>query len=425
MPYTQTASMNTISPSPRTSLYGQLADDFRERILSGELKPGEKLPSFTEMRAQHRVSQATLNRVHGLLEAEGLILRKPGAGTFVSDYHAPVTFNGAKSHWDKVSFLSNAVVIVTPFGKPVAVHRSNGWLEWIAQGAADAVQSAGRHAVSLNPDISDAEVERLVLERPFGALIPANLSEASTPLALMRKLRGRRVPVVAFGNSPALNECDHILSDHESGAYQLTRLFLEQGKRRILMVESQALGEAWLSERYAGYVRAMQEANLEPQKPIQIPPISLLPSAKMLAHGQLQGFESQSEMREIRAQDLAVFESQVRSVAGYFVEAMSGSEPVEAILSMTDRDAFTLAAVCRLFGKQPNHDVLIAGYDNFYADCEEQHIAPFVPFATVDKNNRVIGASMMQLLLERVGAELDDAPQVRVIEPKLVIPDQL
>lgn len=411
--------MNTISPpTPRPLLYGQLTKDFRERILSGDLKPGEKLPSFTEMRRQHRVSQATLNRVHGLLEAEGLISRRRGAGTFVCDFSDPSASNGANGQKKPVSFLSSAVVILTPFDKPAAAHRSEGWLEWIAQGANEAVRQTGMHAVSLNPEITDVEIERLISEKPFGALIPANLTESSTPLDILRKLRAHGIAVVAFGSSPDLAECDHVLSDHENGAYQLTKYLLERGKRRILNVQPNYLSDAWLAQRQAGYERAMHEAGLTSEPALLIPATASLLSMNVVA---LNGVEVGDVEPAILEEDRRTFEEQVRSLAGYFVEPMTGSNPVDGLLATTDRETFTLAAICRLYGKDPNTDVLIAGYDNYFADCEEQAIAPFVPIATVDKNNRALGAAMVQLLLDRVGGRFEDAPQTCIIEPRLVI----
>lgn len=411
--------MNALPPiSARSSLYEQIADEFRERILSGQLKPGEKLPSFTEMRLQHRVSQATLDRVHSLLEAEGLILRRRGAGTFVSDHQSNDASNGVSGHAPRVSFLSNAIVIVTPFGKPTASHQSRGWLEWIAEGGSEAVHESGRHAVSLNPEITDVEIERLIAEKPFGALIPAHLSDSSTPFNILRKLRQRGIPVVTFGNSPMLAECDHVVSDHESGAYQLTRLLLERGKRRIVNVQPVGSNEMWLDQRQAGYGRAMAEAGLEARSPLLMPVLALPLSARSLTERGTQGFKSQSD---VLAEDGRIFEEQVRSLAGYFVEAMTGADSVDGMLATTDRDTFTLAAICRLFGKDPDRDVLIAGYDNYFGDCEERAIAPFVPVATVDKNNRALGAAMVQLLLDRVNGKLDDAPQTRIIEPKIIV----
>lgn len=409
--------MSTLSSSPpRSLLYGQITDDFRQRILSGDLKPGERLPSFTEMRLQHRVSQATLNRVHSLLEAEGLISRRRGAGTFVCDRLTLSAKNGNGSG-EVVSFLSNAVVILTPFDQPGASHRSGGWLEWIAQGAGDAVREAGMHAVSLHPDIGTVEIERLAAERPFGALIPAGLSESSTPLALMRRLRECGVATVAFGSSRALAECDHVLSDHESGAYRLTSLLLKQGKKRILNVQPLDSTEEWLKQRQAGYERAMKEAGLEAEPPLLVPPIELLLSTPLLAENPAPGFEISGE---VLAQDRKIFESRVRALAGYFVEVLTGETPVEGLLATTDRDTFALAAICRLFGKEPNRDVLIVGYDNYFADCEECAVAPFVPFATVDKNNRALGTTMVQLLLDRINERLPDAPQARIIEPQII-----
>lgn len=414
--------MNTISsPSPRVSLYGQITNDFRERILSGDLKPGEKLPSFTEMRLQHRVSQATLNRVHSLLEAEGLIARRRGAGTFVRDFRSSSALKDGMGNGAATSFLSSAIVILTPFGKPVSAHRSGGWLEWIAQGASEAVQGSGMHAVSLNPEITEADVERLIAEKPFGALIPASMSESATPLLLLRKLRSHGIAVVAFGSSPDLMGCDHVESDHESGAYQLTRQMIAQGRTRIVSVQPQGLSEAWLGQRQAGYERAMREAGLEAKEPLLIPAMEMLMSAQLLA--QVSVFDQMESRGDVLAEDRRIFESQVRSLAGYFVEALCGAAPVDGLLATTDRDTFLLAAICRLFGKDPVRDVSIAGYDNYYPDCEEGTVAPFVPFATIDKNNRALGAAMVQLLLERVKGELDELPQKRVVKPRLVLPN--
>lgn len=410
-------TMTSIPPA-RLSLYGQIAADFRERILSGELKPGEKLPSFTAMRQRHRVSQATLNRVHSILESEGLILRRRGSGIFVSNSQDALASDATNGSGAPASFLSNAVVILTPFGKPSKTHRSGGWLEWIAYGASDAVQQAAMHAVSLNPQITDAEIERLIEEKPFGALVPANLSESSTPLNLLKKLRSRGIPVVAFGSSSALAECDHVASDHECGAYELTRFLLSRGKRRIVNVQPTNFSETWLDERHRGYEKAMKEAGLKPEPALLIPSPTLLASAQLIVGNE---DVSEASKKALLSEDIEIFESIVRTTAGYFVESLCGASPVDGLLATTDRNTFVLAAICRLFGKDPNREVLIAGYDNYYVECEERFVAPFAPVATIDKRNRALGAAMVQLLLDRVSGKLDDAPQMRIIEPKLVV----
>jgi len=71
-----------LTTSPK---YLQLAQHFREQIRASKLKPGDRLPSFTEVRSQLGVGQSTLERAHALLEEEALIVREPGRGVFVAE----------------------------------------------------------------------------------------------------------------------------------------------------------------------------------------------------------------------------------------------------------------------------------------------------------------------------------------------------
>src|SRR5688572_14851700 len=55
----------------------------RQRILSGELAPGTKLPSLRDLTVQFGVAPLTISQVLGYLEADGLVAREWGRGTFV------------------------------------------------------------------------------------------------------------------------------------------------------------------------------------------------------------------------------------------------------------------------------------------------------------------------------------------------------
>ena len=74
------------SRDPRP-LYQQISDQVREQILSGELQPGERLPSIRELAEQLTTSVITVRRAYADLEAEGYIYTRAGQGTFVS--HRP------------------------------------------------------------------------------------------------------------------------------------------------------------------------------------------------------------------------------------------------------------------------------------------------------------------------------------------------
>jgi DNA-binding LacI/PurR family transcriptional regulator len=64
--------------------YKQLAEELREQMRRGLLRPGDRLPSFAEMRAQG-ISQNTMEKVHALLEREHLVERRHREGVFVAD----------------------------------------------------------------------------------------------------------------------------------------------------------------------------------------------------------------------------------------------------------------------------------------------------------------------------------------------------
>jgi GntR family transcriptional regulator len=67
------------------SLYGQVEFALRNKILSGQYDLGEKLPSENELVEKFGVSKITIRHAMARLEADRLITRKSGKGTFVAD----------------------------------------------------------------------------------------------------------------------------------------------------------------------------------------------------------------------------------------------------------------------------------------------------------------------------------------------------
>jgi DNA-binding GntR family transcriptional regulator len=61
----------------------QLAALLRERIKSGELPPGARLPSITSLAQEYDLAVTTVQKAVGALKDEGLIVTSP-MGTFVA-----------------------------------------------------------------------------------------------------------------------------------------------------------------------------------------------------------------------------------------------------------------------------------------------------------------------------------------------------
>ena len=63
--------------------FERLTEHYRDAIMRGELKPGDRFPSARELSEMHGVGRTTAGRVHGTLISMGLIEHRPGVGTFV------------------------------------------------------------------------------------------------------------------------------------------------------------------------------------------------------------------------------------------------------------------------------------------------------------------------------------------------------
>jgi GntR family transcriptional regulator len=64
-------------------LYHQIRTQLRDKIVEGEIGPGERLPNEVELAEELGVSRATVRRAIQSLVSEGLVSRRAGLGTFV------------------------------------------------------------------------------------------------------------------------------------------------------------------------------------------------------------------------------------------------------------------------------------------------------------------------------------------------------
>jgi GntR family transcriptional regulator len=78
--------MGSVTFSP---LYLQIRERLVEGLKSAEWRPGEAIPSETELAARYRVSQGTVRKAIDALAAEHLLVRRQGRGTFVASHQEP------------------------------------------------------------------------------------------------------------------------------------------------------------------------------------------------------------------------------------------------------------------------------------------------------------------------------------------------
>lgn len=74
-----------VSPLNPDPMYKQVADQIKDAMAGGILKPEDKLPSIREMTQELGISEITIKRAYADLEHEGYIFTRPGLGSFVAE----------------------------------------------------------------------------------------------------------------------------------------------------------------------------------------------------------------------------------------------------------------------------------------------------------------------------------------------------
>jgi GntR family transcriptional regulator len=73
----------TINPGAAEHPHRQIAAAIRAQIRRGDWGPGEKLPSIPAIAAMYGVAKQTVQRTNDQLRIEGVLITKPGSGTYV------------------------------------------------------------------------------------------------------------------------------------------------------------------------------------------------------------------------------------------------------------------------------------------------------------------------------------------------------
>jgi len=79
----------TINPSDGVPLYLQLVQQIKRLIATGRLEPDSELPPVRVLAQQLLINPNTVVRAYRELETAGLIYKRRGAGTYVSEARVP------------------------------------------------------------------------------------------------------------------------------------------------------------------------------------------------------------------------------------------------------------------------------------------------------------------------------------------------
>ncbi len=78
------------NPSSGVPIYLQLMEQVNHSIETGALRPGEQLPGIRPLAEELVINPNTVAKAYHELEREGVVTKRHGSGTYVSDNGSPL-----------------------------------------------------------------------------------------------------------------------------------------------------------------------------------------------------------------------------------------------------------------------------------------------------------------------------------------------
>jgi DNA-binding LacI/PurR family transcriptional regulator len=372
-------SEDTDTPSPRSRAVATM----RAWIRGGRFAVGQVFPPERELSASLGVARVTVRSALAELVREGLL-----DASFRRQHRVAGLASGG--------LMARTVAVLSLHHQPSQVRR--GYDLAIQVDTSRLLERAGLHVLNLNPQtLLSGGLAHLLAQRPRGVLVTYDVSESEVGPDLIAACAEAHIPVAAYGYSPLLRRCDVVTCDQAAGSYQLTRWLLARGRRRILRLWRVGSDSHWLRQRDEGHERALAEAGVTALPPVVI-------------HGLPENLD-----------DHATWLRVVRTLAGHLPEHLCAAQPIDAVMVASDPHANQVAAALRLFGRQPNAEVDLVGYDHTWGDEPTRLWEDTGPLATVDKRCDRICQELAALMLDRIDGRLDDAPQRRVVTGDFIV----
>ncbi|WP_179394185.1 GntR family transcriptional regulator [Lacticaseibacillus absianus] len=95
--------------------YERLVLQIKQQVVSGVLRPGEKLPSVREMAKQVRLNPNTVAKAYKQLELDQVVIVRPGLGSFIAADQPPAAAAVAqlRQRFDEAVVAARAAGVTT------------------------------------------------------------------------------------------------------------------------------------------------------------------------------------------------------------------------------------------------------------------------------------------------------------------------
>jgi LacI family transcriptional regulator len=258
---------------------------------------------------------------------------------------------------------------------------TNPFWTTVARGVEDVASEHGLNVILCNTDESESKQNtylNLVLQKQVDGIL---LVPVNDQCEAVQKIQAQNVPVVVMDRKVTNAQVDVVRGDSEGGAYQLVHHLLEQGHRRIALLNGAANVSTALG-RANGYRRALAEAPLGDD------------CAEQICYGEFT-LASGHEMTK---------------------QVLSGKPRPTALFAANNFIAIGALRVLREAGLRVPEDMAVVAFDDL---PEEIVIEPFLTVSAQPAYQ--MGRKAMELLLARITGESSKEFQEIILPTELII----
>ncbi|AUS95925.1 GntR family transcriptional regulator [Clostridium thermosuccinogenes] len=239
------------------SLYKSIYNDLEKKILSGQYKVGDRIPSEKELSEEYKVSRITSKKALEMLAEKGLIDRAPGRGSFVKSNSTDETDNEClkdpKNEEDKVARPPMIGVILPDFAESYGTSLLSGIEKEASEKNCFIVlkRSYGRQ------DIEENVIDSLLELGVDGIIIMPVHGELYNREILRLTLDG--FPIVSVDRCLSGIPVPFVGTDNISASAKITDYVLKLGHKNIAILSPPYKNTSTIEDRIEGFIKSHAE----------------------------------------------------------------------------------------------------------------------------------------------------------------------
>ncbi|WP_199731711.1 GntR family transcriptional regulator [Cohnella endophytica] len=258
----------------RQPLYMRIQEHFRDRITSGKLTDGDKIPTEKELMEEFNVSRITVANALTQLAKDGWIYRIPGRGSFVQGKSVPQPVEPSLSAGEEVNDIQPQAAPAAEAFKSVSANNrqmigllipslEDHFALRLIQGINSILDESRYYlAIVLTNHSKDREKEaimELIQKGAVGLLIFPIDAETYNEEILALKMKN--YPFVLIDRNLPGVETNVVSSDNYLGGQLAVSYLWDLGHRDIAIVTDSPLSTITVEGRIAGYMEALKQKN--------------------------------------------------------------------------------------------------------------------------------------------------------------------